>query len=274
MYPFLIEKVRRIIRNLIVCDSVVYSLLSYVVTGAIIIYKENLKIWCLLKKCASGAAGPHPIKIKLKNLASPIAIRAVKSDVVTVINNIIREEYGRIAPACKIPKYMVDAGAYIGDTAAFFLTRYKELKVISLEPNDDNFRMAKTNLNPYGKRVILLQKALWGTDKQMGFVGNQTVGQVSETGDGVECISIPTLMHRYCMPWLDILKMDIEGAERDVFESNAERWLSLVELIIIEIHGNQNLRVISRILQKNSFEMVQYRSVWYCRRISRAKPPG
>ncbi|OGP87977.1 MAG: hypothetical protein A2156_01745 [Deltaproteobacteria bacterium RBG_16_48_10] len=227
----------------------------------------------MLKKCASAAAGLHPIEIKLKNLESPIAIRAGKSDVATVINNIIREEYGAIAPACKIPKYMVDAGAFIGDTAAFFLTRYKELKVISLEPNDDNFRMAKANLKPYGKRVILLQKALWGTDKRMGFVGDQTGGQVSEAGDGVECISLPTLMHRYCMPKLDILKMDVEGAEKDVFQSNAGGWLSLVDLIIIEIHGNENLRVIARVLQKNRFEMVQYRSLWYCRRISRANTP-
>ena len=66
MCPFLIENVRRIIRNLIGWDSGVYSLLSYVVTGGVVIYKENLKTWRLLKKCASGAAGPYPITIKLK----------------------------------------------------------------------------------------------------------------------------------------------------------------------------------------------------------------
>jgi FkbM family methyltransferase len=269
MYRFLIENVRRIIRNLIGWDSGVYNLLSHAVTVIAVIYKEDLNTWRLLKKCASGAAGFRPIEIKFKNLDSSIAIRSGKSDVSTVINNIIREEYGAVAPTCKIPKYMLDAGAYIGDTAAFFLTRYKELKVISLEPNGDNFGMAKTNLKPYGKRVILLQKALWGTDKRMGFAGDQTGGQVSETGDGVECISIPTLMHSYCIPKLDILKMDVEGAEKDVFKSNAEGWLSLVDLIIIEIHGDENLRLIAHVLQKNSFEMVQYRSVWYCRRISR-----
>jgi FkbM family methyltransferase len=234
----------------------------------VVISKEGLETYRLLKRCASEAAGLGPIEIRLKNLDSPIIIRSAKNDVTTVINNIIREEYGIVSPVCKIPKYMVDAGAYIGDTAAFFLTRYKELKVISLEPNSDNFRMAETNLKPYGNRVVLLQKALWGTDRQMGFVGDQTGGQLSETGDGVECISIPTLMCKYCMPKLDILKMDVEGAEKDVFQSNAERWLPLVDLIIIEIHGGENLRLIAGALKKNRFEMVQYRSLWYCRRIS------
>jgi hypothetical protein len=35
---------------------------------------------------------------------------------------------------------------------------------------------------------------------------------------------------------LDIVKLDIEGAEKAVFESNYEDWLPKTRLLIIELH--------------------------------------
>ena len=71
-------------------------------------------------------------------------------------------------------------------------------------------------------------------------------------------------MRQYGIPKLDILKMDIEGAEENVFASNPERWLPFVDLIVIEIHGSSELKLIANVLRNNGFTMVRYRSLWYC----------
>lgn len=38
------------------------------------------------------------------------------------------------------------------------------------------------------------------------------------------------------MDKIDILKIDIEGSEYEVFDENAEKWISNVSLLLIELH--------------------------------------
>jgi hypothetical protein len=45
-----------------------------------------------------------------------------------------------------------------------------------------------------------------------------------------------TLLDQAGFHHVDILKIDIEGAELEVFSNGAEEWLSRVNLIIIETH--------------------------------------
>ena len=67
--------------------------------------------------------------------------------------------------------------------------------------------------------------------------------QVAANGDAgsaariekVEALSIPTLMRRYGLDWIDILKVDIEGAEKELFES-APGWIDKVQTVMIELH--------------------------------------
>lgn len=69
---------------------------------------------------------------------------------------------------------------------------------------------------------------------------------------------------------LDILKLDIEGAEESIFSSNAEKWLKYIDWILIEFHSDFGEALISQILKDNGYTMRQYRSVWYCHNLSRS----
>ena len=65
----------------------------------------------------------------------------------TIVNNIVREEYGKFAPP-SAPLRMIDAGAYIGDSSAYFASKYPDLKIVALEPHPANYAMAKRNSSP------------------------------------------------------------------------------------------------------------------------------
>ena len=43
-------------------------------------------------------------------------------------------------------------------------------------------------------------------------------------------------MQQFNMPHIDVLKLDIEGSEKEVFEENFEKWLPLTKVLIIELH--------------------------------------
>ena len=48
-----------------------------------------------------------------------------------------------------------------------------------------------------------------------------------------------SFIHDYWIDKIDILKIDIEGAEKDVFEAETS-WLEIVALIAIEFHDRFN----------------------------------
>ena len=206
--------------------------------------------------------------MSFKNLRHPILIRPGTQDADTVINNIVREEYGQFTPP-RDPLWMIDAGAYIGDTTAYFLCRFDKLRVIALEPNPESFPTAVANLAPYGERAILLPKGLWSRDERLSLGGGGTGACLTGEEGSIDCVSVPTILEQYQIPRLDVLKMDIEGAEEAIFAAEPEGWLARVDLILIEIHNEPAQRLITSVLKQNGFSMQRYRSIWYCRNKSR-----
>jgi hypothetical protein len=58
-------------------------------------------------------------------------------------------------------------------------------------------------------------------------------------GNPIPAVPISSLMNKYNWQEVDIVKMDIEGAEKEVFaNNNAFEWLSKTKLLIIELHDN------------------------------------
>lgn len=208
--------------------------------------------------------GEAPVPVSLSNLQHPFYIRPGWYDAFEVISTVVREEYAHQLPV-KEPQWMIDAGAWIGDTAAYFLSRFPNLRVIALEPNEENYQVAKKNLEPYGDRVVLLKKCLYSEDSTVRVAGQGLRASVQNHGEQVETVSIPTLMEEYSIPRVDILKMDIEGSEEIIFTSDPENWLPAVDFLAIETHGPKIRNKVCSALQENKFEVEPYRKILYCK---------
>ena len=207
-------------------------------------------------------AGSKP---QLHNLEHPILVRPGTPDVTTIVNNIVREEYGKFAPP-SAPLKMIDAGAYIGDSSAYFASKYPDLKIVALEPHPANHALAKQNLEAYGERVMLLNMARGSTRETVMISGEHDNASVGGGGAPVEATTVPDLFQRMGWERINILKMDIEGAEADVLGPTADAWLDRVDMLIIELHGSECERQVSETLDRNGFAVKLYRSLWYCAR--------
>lgn len=266
----LLETARRLTRYILGFDSAVYRKAAAIVNAGAVIWKEGLHTYKVLAQVKGlNQASDLPTSVTFRKLKHPIWMRPNTPDADTAISNIIREEYGQFQPSVD-PQWMIDAGAYIGDTTAYFLSRFPSLRVIALEPNPPSYSVAVENLKPYAERAILIQKGLWSVEQRLRLDGNTTSAAVKENGQEVgveiECTSIPALLQQFSITQLSILKMDIEGAEGEIFASNPEIWLGKVDLLIIEFHGQALQEFITRVLKQNGFSIRQFRSVWYCER--------
>ena len=117
--------------------------------------------------------------------------------------------------------------------------------IVAIEPEPDNFTQLKTNTELY-KNVYLENAGLWNKKTKLKVFDKYNLGswgfvveENNETGN-IDAVSIGDLMLKYDMPYVDILKIDIEGSEKDVFSYNYDNWLPKVKLIIIELHDKMN----------------------------------
>lgn len=145
-------------------------------------------------------------------------------------------------------KTIIDLGANMGLSALFFIKKFPASRIVAVEPDAVNFSIMEKNLEKFSKSISFLQAAIWPTDGEVSLVeedddhaslgawGYRTEASNGNSGLSVKAVTIPIIMKQYNMDFVDILKVDIEGAEYELFEKNYEDWIDKVGLIIIETH--------------------------------------
>ena len=146
------------------------------------------------------------------------------------------------------PELIVDCGANVGYSAAYFLSRFDRCRVIAIEPDRANYRCLELNLAAYGRRATCINGALWSHAANLQMieqeyrVGGHWSRQVEECA--ADCrvpipgFDIPAIMHLAAAERISILKIDIEGAEAVVFNHPNLEWLDRVDTIMIELHDD------------------------------------
>jgi FkbM family methyltransferase len=209
-------------------------------------------------------AAPQAMKVlQLPNLVHPFWVRPGTSDVIEVVHTILREVYGQFAPACP-PRFIIDAGANIGDSTCWFLSRYPEAAVIALEPDPENFEVLVRNTKPYGSRVHCVKAGLWFRDNRLNVRdgGSKIAMYVQEAEESSDCdgLSPQTIASRFRLPHIDIFKIDIEGAEVQLFKRNTG-WLSNCNLVYVDVHSNDAVNAVATAAQQHSFNCRRYREL-------------
>ena len=134
---------------------------------------------------------------------------------------------------------IVDCGANIGTSVLWFSARYPEAHIVAIEPSPPNFDLLAKNC--HGLDVELLHAGVGAKDGDAwimdpnGGMGCRTTGD--KTGVHVRIVSLATLMSTKSEPGFSpfLLKVDIEGAEQDLFTSEYE-LLDRFPLIVMEPH--------------------------------------
>ena len=112
----------------------------------------------------------------------------------------------------------------------------------------------------------LLGAALFSAPGFVRIEGSHDGAFVSGSGLQVRAMSAPEVMNRMNWASLDILKMDIEGAEAEVLGQSADAWLGKVGMLIVELHGEDVGRTVMETMARNNFVGRRYRSLWYFNR--------
>ena len=160
-------------------------------------------------------------------------------------------------------KLIVDCGAYVGYTTYMFRKWFPNAYVVAVEPNEENFRQLKRHTAIWynTQKLEIVNKAIWyendknmlsvltdkGTDSTCYLQGAEIKPGIYGSLYPVNTITIDKILSwfkRRAIERIDILKIDIEGSEAEVFAKN-NFWLNYVNNICIEIHAQNYDQVLS-----------------------------
>ena len=178
--------------------------------------------------------------VDLPELAHPISMRAGTSDL-WVFDQIflyrdMETDFGQDLA------FIIDAGANIGLTSTYLANRFPSAQILALEVDQKNFELLTANTRPY-PHITPLLKGLWNRraklviDNPEDYAWAFTVSEAGQEGSStVEGIGVADLLRDFRWERVDLLKMDIEGAELEVLSHGTEEWLDRVRVLAIEVH--------------------------------------
>jgi len=181
------------------------------------------------------------IELTRRGYAFPISVRGGTCDIRTFCQVIGADGYQQELPT--EPSVIVDAGAHIGLASLWYANRYPNARIIALEPDRKNYELLERNTRSYAN-IVALNAALWSSSGTVALTdphADSWAFQVRRQEDAsmsdvlVPAICLPDLMQAFNLDHIDLLKVDIEGAEKEVFENSVE-WIDRVSAMVIELH--------------------------------------
>jgi FkbM family methyltransferase len=141
-------------------------------------------------------------------------------------------------------RYVLDAGAHVGGFALWIASRSPDCRIVCLEPNPKVRNLLEMNVEHehLAGRVIVHPWAL-AASRGAGWLHAESDSAASslvvesEPGDvRVETATLRDAISASAFPRIDVMKIDIEGAEHGVFAGIDGTDLDLVGICIVECH--------------------------------------
>jgi FkbM family methyltransferase len=140
-------------------------------------------------------------------------------------------------------KAIIDGGSYAGISTLALANTFPESRIFAIEPDPENYDLLVGN-TANKPNIIPINAALMAESGRVTLFDNPEKGEwgfstICEVG-GVKRaeilgLSVADVMKKFQLDRVDVLKLDIEGAEKAILE-NSNDWIDSVAVIYAELH--------------------------------------
>jgi FkbM family methyltransferase len=139
------------------------------------------------------------------------------------------------------PRFIIDAGAHIGCAALFFASAFPRANIAAIEPDPGNYQVLLRNTRG-NQRIRAIHAAVWHRPESV-VIANEQVDPCAfqiKSADGqcatIQGLTISAIIRKCGFEKIDLLKLDIEGAEKEIFDADDLDWMNRTHAIMIELH--------------------------------------
>lgn len=213
----------------------------------------------LRRQRQSGDGGGAPVALRMRALGGHAVLCRPGQDVWTLRHTFI-EGFHRAPVALPADATILDLGSNVGYTVADLAHRHPAARIIGVEMDAENHRLAVANTAAFGPRVTMVHAAAWVHDGEIAYEGDEPDAFRVSTGvpTGRSATRAParrigTLLSEHGVDRVHYLKMDVEGAEADLLAGQLD-WADRVDSIKVEIHPPASASVIADTLRAHGFD--------------------
>lgn len=180
------------------------------------------------------------VRIAVPGSKYPFYLRSGSSDA-AVFCQVFLDRQGDF-PVEGTPAFAIDAGANIGLVSVCLANRFPRCKIVALEIDAANYEMLVRNTRPY-PNIVPLRLGLWSHSTTLA-IDNPTAESWSfrtrEAPVGlpgsIPAVGVAELLRQQGAECVDLLKIDIEGGEYEIFSTGLKEWIARVGTLVIEMH--------------------------------------
>ena len=148
------------------------------------------------------------------------------------------------------PRVIVDLGANVGLAALALAAQFPNARLVCVEPHPATANLLRHNRACLGSRAQVLEAAVSNTPGKMRLNlaaehYNASLVRGGNEGIEVDTITMEDVMARAGITTIDVLKMDIEGAEKLILPARPV-WLKQVGLLLAELHDGYGFAELER----------------------------
>lgn len=209
-------------------------------------------LWSLYNRLLNSRPGRHfPLRgsvrvVRLKGVDRPFYLRLGTTDWMVLNELFFERGYSAIFSEPLAPvRRIIDLGANIGLSMRLWQMHYSGARAIGVEPDEGNLRMCRRNLDASDpssnvelvRACAVSRKRMVYLDTRLGEWAMQMRDAADNGTVAVPGMTLPELLDRFGDDQeIDLLKCDIEGAERELF-GDCGKWIHRVRNILVELHS-------------------------------------
>ncbi len=186
---------------------------------------------------------PGKARIFVPELGRAVTLRMPTQDRAIFRQIYVHREYDFALPVA--PTHILDGGANIGLASLYFAARYPEARILAVEPVASNLAVLRQNTAD-APTVEVIAGALWSEPTTLeiadphapssAFQMRAAPGEAAAAPEtAVPAYTVGDLLASMPSDARIFVKLDIEGAEREVFGGDAS-WMDRITALAVELH--------------------------------------
>jgi FkbM family methyltransferase len=210
-------------------------------------------VWGYLKICLIEVAAPARGRVRL--FGYPVAFPSATSRRL-LFEEIFLGAHYRLAPTTPSSPLIVDAGANIGIAALYFKLQRPGARILCFEPEPESASYLRTNVRDNRLSEVSVHELALGTSERRAVLHGEGLGasltadfeppsQGSPKTTEVDVIKLSRFLETDGP--VDVLKLDIEGAEADVLD-DLGITVREIDQVLMECHSAPRSPPLSRVL--------------------------
>lgn len=200
-----------------------------------------------------------------------VKLRTSSTDVQALVNVWINEEYKKTGFEIKNNDIIIDIGAHVGLFTLYASQYCKDGRIFCFEPIKNNFDLLSENIQVNQlPNVKCINKAVHNSNNSIRMYLDKTddaAHSVFDNGDeyvDVNATTLSEIFNSNNIQICNLLKMDCEGFEYEIFESTPDEYLGKIQKICLEYHiikgDSESLNALKSRLDGLGFQITDFPS--------------